>query len=173
MWLAHLGLFAGLLWLSRESPTTEAKHPLETKWSGCQFGPKPKPLSIKLVAKPKPPPDSECPLPDTGDVCGHDVGPWGDAIPFNSPTMIPPKLVSVAPLEYTPEARAARVQGFMIAKCTITCRGEVRNCRILRPLPHMEAAAISSLESRRYSPALYDGRPVSVSYLFNIKVSPP
>jgi protein TonB len=177
LWLAHLGLFASLLWLSDhllwEPPGTAAKKLSRAEPPVCQLGPALKPVPARQITDPKPSPDTDCPVPRTDDVLGNDASPWDNAIPFSSPTMIPPKLISGGKLEHTPAALAARVQGLIIAKCTITCRGEVRNCRIIKPLPHMEDAVLAALQSRRYTPVQFQGRPVSVSYLFNIRLSLP
>lgn len=175
LWLAHLGLFAGLLWLSplsRKHPPSEAEkaHTEDQALCHTKFGPEP--ARVKLVAPPKPK-DFGCPGPTTSDVLGYDEGPWSNAIPYSMAGMTPPKLISGKPPRYTPEALAARVQGLIIAKCTITCRGHVQDCHIFKSLPHMDEAVLSELESRRYTPVTYQGRVVSVSYLFNVKLSLP
>lgn len=87
--------------------------------------------------------------------------------------MQPPKLLSGAPIEYTREALEAQVEGLMIARCTITRTGAVEGCRIVKSLPHMERAVLEALYTRRYRPVYYQGRPVSVSYSFNLRLSLP
>jgi serine/threonine-protein kinase len=74
---------------------------------------------------------------------------------------------------YTREAMAARVQGPMMVKCTITVQGRVENCRVLKTLPYMEQAVLESLRSRVYKPITYQGRAVAVDYIFNIRLVPP
>jgi serine/threonine-protein kinase len=74
---------------------------------------------------------------------------------------------------YTREAMAARVQGLMMVKCTITVQGRVENCRVLKTLPHMERAVLESLRSRVFKPITYQGRTVAVDYVFNIRLVPP
>ncbi len=76
-------------------------------------------------------------------------------------------------IAYTREALAARVQGNMLVKCTITREGRVENCRVLKPLPHMEQAVVDALQSRVYKPILYKGQAVTVDYVFNIKLALP
>jgi protein TonB len=61
----------------------------------------------------------------------------------------------------------------MIVKCVITTEGKLENCRIIKPLPHMEQAVLDSLYSRRYTPVTFQGRPVSVDYVFNIRLKIP
>ncbi len=96
-----------------------------------------------------------------------------EVVPFVSGNMTPPRLLSGDSLQYTREALAAHVEGLLIARCVITREGDVENCRILKGLPHMNAAVISSLETRRYTPVTYDGRPISVIYNFHVKLDLP
>jgi protein TonB len=96
-----------------------------------------------------------------------------ETLPFSQGTMTPPKLLSGAPLQYTREALEAHVSGLLIAKCVITREGEVENCRIIKGLPHMDEAVLSALTTRRYTPVTYQGRPIGVSYIFNVKLDLP
>jgi protein TonB len=75
--------------------------------------------------------------------------------------------------QYTREALEARIQGLMIVKCTITVNGELQNCRIIKPLQFMEKAVLEWLSERRYRPVTFQGRPVAVDYVFNIKLTLP
>jgi len=95
-----------------------------------------------------------------------------EVLPFGA-SMTPPELLSGAPLQYTREAVAARISGTVIARCTITREGEVENCRIIRGLPHMDAAVLEALTSRHYRPVSFQGQPVSVSYTFQVKLKLP
>jgi protein TonB len=49
----------------------------------------------------------------------------------------------------------------------------VENCRIIKGLPHMDETVLESLTSRRYRPVTFQGRPVSVSYTFNVRLEMP
>ncbi|WP_223634456.1 energy transducer TonB [Corallococcus sp. EGB] len=95
-----------------------------------------------------------------------------EVLPFQG-GMTPPKMLSGAQLSYTDEARRAGVEGTMIAKCVITSEGRVRDCRILKGLPFMDDAVLESLASRTYQPLTFQGRPVNVSYTFNIRLKMP
>jgi protein TonB len=102
------------------------------------------------------------------------VEPTGEeVVPFVSGNMTPPRLLSGASLQYTREAIEARVEGLLIARCIITQAGEVQDCRIIKGQPHMNEAVLSALETRRYSPVTYQGRPISVIYNFHIKLDLP
>jgi protein TonB len=87
--------------------------------------------------------------------------------------MTPPVLLSGAPIEYTSLARAAEVEGTLIAKCVITREGRMRDCRILKGLAYMDEAVVEALETRRYRPVTFQGDPVSVSYHVTVRLKLP
>lgn len=104
---------------------------------------------------------------------GSGQGPTGtEVLPFGQ-GMTPPAQVRVTPIDFTPQARAARVEGTIIAKCVITVEGSVRNCRIIKGLPHMDEAVVNALETWRYRPVTYQGKAVSVSYVFTVRLKQP
>jgi protein TonB len=108
-----------------------------------------------------------------GMALGSGLGSTGEEVmPFGS-GMTPPEMLGGATIQYTREALEARVSGTMIARCTITREGEVENCRIIKGLPYMDAAVLDALTTRRYRPVHFQGRPVSVSYIFNVKLRLP
>jgi TonB family protein len=149
-WLVHLGIFAALLWLSAR-------------------------LSVKpaLAEKPQEAARVDSALPSAPSV-DPATPPMDDGIGCTfGAQLIPPKLLSGKTLEYTPVARAAHVQGDIVAQCTITTEGKVQHCRILKGLLGMNEAAIAALESRRYAPAFSRGRPISMSFAFHIRMTLP
>ncbi|NVJ03808.1 energy transducer TonB [Myxococcus sp. AM001] len=97
---------------------------------------------------------------------GTDVMPFGQG-------MSPPRLMGSPGIEYTHQALAARVEGTMVAKCVITVRGDVTDCRIIKGLPHMNESVLEALHARRYTPVQYQGRTVSVSYVFTLRLKLP
>ncbi|QSQ27644.1 TonB family protein [Pyxidicoccus parkwayensis] len=104
---------------------------------------------------------------------GSGTGPTGtEVLPFGQ-GMTPPTQVRVTPIDYTPAAREAGVEGTLIAKCVITREGEVRDCRVIKGLPHMDEAVVDALETWRYRPVTYQGRAVSVSYVFTLRLKMP
>lgn len=111
------------------------------------------------------------PLPDMLANAGGGDG-TEDVISFGG-GMVPPELLSSPNIELPREAVVSRVEGMLIAKCVITSRGEVENCRVIKGLPHMDEAVVSALEARRYRPVVYQGRAVSVSYVFNLRIKQP
>ena len=159
-WLGGLGIFASLLWLSSLMPA------------------RPSAQEAPVASAPATP--EEKPKPRGSDTVQDPFAAYYEPMCFSSSEVIPfgvgmkrPEFLSGEQLTHTPEAEAARVQGLILARCTLTCLGEVKDCRILKPLPYMEQAAITVLEGRRYKPALYVGRPITVSYVFALKLGPP
>ncbi|HYO51852.1 TonB family protein [Archangium sp.] len=101
------------------------------------------------------------------------ASPTGEGtLPFQE-GMARPVEVKGQDIVYTREALAARVEGTMVVKCTITQKGNVENCRVMRGLPHMNEAVVQSLQSRLYKPILLQGKPVAVDYVFNIRLVAP
>jgi serine/threonine-protein kinase len=130
-------------------------------------------------------PASSAPAPDTASLVAAGLGnlsstprpaaaPTGDVIlPFGE-GMSPPQVIKEGKsIQYTREARAAKIEGTMIVKCVITVKGKLENCRVLKSLPHMESVVLESLRSRVYNPITFQGKPVAVDYTFNIRLVPP
>lgn len=99
-------------------------------------------------------------------------GTGTDVLPFGM-GMTPPSMVGGPDITYTEEARIAGVEGVMIAKCVITEEGRVRNCRIIKGLPHMDESVIDALEARRYRPVMFQGKATTVSYVFTLRLKLP
>ena len=93
-------------------------------------------------------------------------------LPFG-PDMSRPVLLSGSDPIYTREALVAKVEGVMVARCTITVAGNLENCRILKGLPFMDRSMLDALATRRYSPVVYMGRPIPVAYVFNVRLAAP
>jgi TonB family protein len=87
--------------------------------------------------------------------------------------VIPPIVVSGPHPEYTREAIAHGVQGTLILKCIITVDGFVRNCRVVQSLQYLQGNAIAAVQSRRYRPAMRNGKPVQVDYTIRVNYSLP
>jgi TonB family protein len=109
------------------------------------------------------------PAAPAGEAAARQAAPITDAAPFDGSQMERPKMLSGRDPVYTQEAVAACVEGTMIARCVINTEGAVTNCRVIKTLPHLERVAVDALQSRRYSPVLFKGAPVNVTYVFNIK----
>jgi len=99
-------------------------------------------------------------------------GGIGEARPFEE-GMTPPVRLSGPDPQYTPAALEARVEGTMSVRCVVTVDGRVEKCRSINPIPHMEQPVIQALQSRRYKPAMHQGRAIAVDYVFTVKLVMP
>ena len=69
-----------------------------------------------------------------------------------------------APAEYPKKARKEGVEGRVIFQTMIDEKGVVQRVQILRPLPLLDAAAVSAARRWRFWPAVLCGRPVKVLF---------
>jgi len=73
----------------------------------------------------------------------------------------PERIHYVAP-EYPALARAARREGTVILEAVLDTDGHVREARVLRSIPLLDAAALEAVEQWRFTPTLLNGEPVPV-----------
>jgi TonB family protein len=99
---------------------------------------------------------------------GNDV----TVLPFTD-GMTRPKLLDMVEPQYTREARDANVKGLFLAKCVITTAGTLQKCRVVKGLPMMDQAVLSALSRWRYSPVIYQGKPVAVDYVIQVRLAGP
>ncbi|HVP66100.1 MAG TPA: energy transducer TonB [Anaeromyxobacteraceae bacterium] len=92
---------------------------------------------------------------------------------FDASTMKRPVFRSGPELAYTPAALERGVEGLIVVKCVITVQGLVRECRVLKSLPSLDAAVVDALEHRVYEPARLGGEPVEVDYVFKVNLRLP
>jgi periplasmic protein TonB len=105
------------------------------------------PGDAALLPPPSPPPPS--PPPAVAPIrVGGNIRP-------------PQKIVHVAP-EYPAIARAARSSGVVILEALIGEDGNVRDVRVLRSLPLLDAAAIAAVRQWRFTPTLLNGEAVPI-----------
>jgi len=57
----------------------------------------------------------------------------------------------------------------MIVRCIIETDGRLTECKVIKPLAHMEEAVLSALREQQYTPVMFQGRPQRVNYTFNFK----
>jgi protein TonB len=84
----------------------------------------------------------------------------------------PIRLTGRAPV-YTREAITAGSEGVMTVRCVVTLAGSLESCRVLKSVPHMEQAVLEALATHRYQPATFQGQPVTVDYVMNIRLVHP
>ena len=80
-----------------------------------------------------------------------------------------PQLVGGPEPVFPREAREARVEGTLLAKCVITTEGALTGCRIIKSLPFLDQPVLAALAQRRYTPVSFQGRPVAVEYVIPFK----
>ncbi|MFP2934558.1 energy transducer TonB, partial [Pyxidicoccus sp. 3LG] len=97
----------------------------------------------------------------------------GDVLPYNEDMPRPEMEDQTKDIIYTREAMAAKSEGVMIVKCTITSKGRVQNCRIIRAVRYMEKPVLEALQSRTYKPVIYQGHAVNVDYTFSMRLVAP
>ena len=73
----------------------------------------------------------------------------------------PQKVHHVAP-SYPPIAQAARISGIVIVEALIAEDGSVRDVKVLKSVPLLDAAATEAVRQWRFTPTLLNGVPVQV-----------
>ena len=73
-----------------------------------------------------------------------------------------PERVRYVPPVYPDVARAARIEGTVILEAVIGTDGAVREVRVLRPAPFLEAAAVEAVRQWVFTPTRLNGEPVPV-----------
>jgi protein TonB len=90
-------------------------------------------------------------------------------VPFGEGMTRPRLIAGEAEPTYTREALAAKVEGTVMVRCTLTVDGTLTGCRILKGLPFLEGAVTSTLARQRYTPVMFQGRPQSVYYTLTFR----
>ncbi len=67
-------------------------------------------------------------------------------------------------------AVAAKTEGTVVARCTVSSLGFLEGCRILKSLPFMDEAVLESLKTRRYEPAKIGTRAVATEMSVVVRV---
>ena len=99
--------------------------------------------------------------------------PAETAVEFNETTMTAPSMISGPNPEYTDEALERGIEGIMTVRCIVNGQGRVHGCKVQKGLPFMDRAVIRSLEARQYKPAMAQGKPVDVFYIFTVRLKLP
>jgi protein TonB len=123
------------------------------------------------------PGDSEGPqgeVPCGQPPCSPHGQPGGDSpVLLLGPEMLPPRLLSGPEPRYPAEAAMEHLGGTVLLRCTVTAEGTVEGCTLLKSAPLLDEAALRAVTARRYTPALYEGRPVSVWMVIPVRFVPP
>jgi protein TonB len=105
-----------------------------------------------------------------GGQLGGKVGGTGNSvIPFGA-GMNRPSKIGGPEIQYTNEARLAKVEGTALVKCVITTSGSLTGCSLLKGLPNMDQAIMAAVSQWKMTPVVFNGQPVSVSYTIPIRL---
>jgi len=81
-----------------------------------------------------------------------------------------PKVVSQVPPKYSPEAKAAKIEGSVTLRLVVDRSGAPRDIEVVKPLePGLDANAITAVSQWRFDPGTKDGQAVDV--IANIEVN--
>ncbi len=81
----------------------------------------------------------------------------------------PVKIFAPGP-QYSPLARAARIQGVVIVELLVTKEGDAKNIKALRGLPMcLTEEVVRTVRAWKFKPARLDGEPVD--QLYNVTIN--
>lgn len=80
-----------------------------------------------------------------------------------------PSRISGIDPAYPTIAQMRRVSGIVIMRCTVTIDGAARDCLILKSPAYLDEAVLAASRTWRLTPAMENGRPVAVNYVFRFK----
>ena len=83
-----------------------------------------------------------------------------------------PRIVQRVPPVWPQAARDADVRGMVIIQADVTTDGTVRDARVLRGVPMLDAAAVEAVRQWRFEPAGSDGRPDPVTVTVMVQFPP-
>lgn len=89
-------------------------------------------------------------------------------VPFAAGMTHPVRISGTDPT-YPTIARIRNVSGTVVMRCTITVEGAARHCKILKSPAYLDEAMLEASRTWRFTPAIEQGRPVSVHYVFKAK----
>ncbi len=110
---------------------------------------------------------------DTGTDKGHPGGGGGEDLLLGPGMTAPVRIADESPdFEWPREAIEAKVEGLMLANCSVTATGTLHDCKILKRLPHIEDEQVLNwLGHWKMKPAMLGGQPVSIrSYTIPIRL---
>ena len=86
-------------------------------------------------------------------------------------SMVRPRLIAgdEAPT-LTEEQIRARRNVLLVARCKIHIDGTISDCTMLCSDPLFDETVLANVKARRYSPVLFRGRPVEVTYTFTFRI---
>lgn len=112
---------------------------------------------------------SEHPLPPVPPLAPEFVAPLpvskSAPMVFQAGMTQPTRIAGTDPV-YPMSARLRHVTGTVIVRCVITEKGAVEDCSTLKSPAFLDEAVLAAARSWRFTPITWQGRPVSVNYVF-------
>lgn len=110
-----------------------------------------------MPAPPPPPP----PPPPPDDVRGDSEVDGAAPIRVGGNIQAPAKIRDVRPV-YPPDAQLNQISGVVIIEVTVDRDGKVREARVLRSIPQLDAAAVAAVRQWAFVPTYLNGQAVPV-----------
>jgi TonB family protein len=75
-----------------------------------------------------------------------------------------PSIIRKVEPEYTPEAKADKIEGMVVLQMEIMIDGSAQNIRVTRSLdPGLDQSAVNAVSMWQFKPGMKDGQPVTVA----------
>ncbi|WP_394835067.1 energy transducer TonB [Pendulispora rubella] len=131
--------------------------------------PEPLPGTSGLVTTPGAKPECFAKLSNLPLLVPHPEGaPPNPNKPMTRPTLIAGSATPILPREVL----VRRLELYIVARCTLHKEGYISDCNFVCSHPIADKAILENLYARRYSPAMFDGAPVDVTYTFQFHIAP-
>jgi periplasmic protein TonB len=86
-----------------------------------------------------------------------------DAVVKMGPGATPPRVLQKTEPEYTPEAKAAKIDGTVLLTLVVGSDGVARDIQVVRSLdPGLDNKAMAAVQNWKFQPATKDGQAVSM-----------
>ena len=87
---------------------------------------------------------------------------------------VPPRLLKSSPAKYTPEARKAGIQGYVLLEVVVEREGHISGGVILKPLPlGLSHMAMEAVKDWKFAPAKHRNRKVRAYHRVSVQFSLP
>jgi periplasmic protein TonB len=105
-----------------------------------------------------------------GTVGGVVGGTLNEVLSFGEGMTRPENLQHPPVVTCPRDAIEAHIEGLVLASCTITTEGTLKDCRIIKPLPMVEPTVLEMLSKWNIGPIFFQGRAVTVNYKIPIRL---
>ncbi|WP_394835066.1 energy transducer TonB [Pendulispora rubella] len=93
-------------------------------------------------------------------------------LPNPNKPVTPPRLIAGSEMPILPrEVMVRSLELYIVPRCMLHKEGYISDCNFVCSYPIADKAVLENLYGRRYSPAIYDGAPVDVTYTFQFHIT--